>query len=81
MVKQEDGGEEERGEVCAPEEDVELQPREVEGEQRHQRKDELGQDGPRDLAGVIFLYDIHIPHRLLGFKRVERSKIRQFIRR
>ena len=46
--------------MSAPEEDVELQPREVEGEQRHQREDELGQDGPRDLTGVVFLYDVHM---------------------
>ena len=68
MVKQEDGGEEECGEVCAPEEDVELQPGEVEGEQRHQREDELGQDGPRDLTGVVFLWHPYSTHRLLGFK-------------
>ena len=38
--------------MCAPEEDVELQPRKVEGEERDEREDELGQDGPRDLAEV-----------------------------
>ena len=50
MVEEEDGGEEECGEVCAPEEDVELEPGEVEGEEGDEREDELGQDGPRDLA-------------------------------
>ena len=52
MVEQQDGGEEEGGKVCAPEEDVELQPREVEGEERDEREDELGQVRPRDLAEV-----------------------------
>ena len=46
MVEQQDGGEKEGGKVGAPEEDVELQPREVEGEQRDQREDDLGQHGP-----------------------------------
>ena len=52
MVEQQDGGEEEGGKVGAPEEDVELQPREVEGEERDEREDELGQVRPRDLAEV-----------------------------
>ena len=55
--------------MCAPEEDVELQPREVEGEQRHQREDELGQDGPRDLAArVPNLYDVDTDWGLDGRK-------------
>ena len=44
--------------MCAPEEDVELQPRKVEGEERDEREDELGQDGPRDLAEGPYLYDV-----------------------
>ena len=52
MVEQQDGGEEEGGKVGAPEEDVELQPGEVECEERDEREDELGQDRPRDLAEV-----------------------------
>ena len=54
----------------APEEDVELQPGEVEGEERHQREDELGQDGPRDLAaGVSYLYNVYNGGGLKGVIR------------
>ena len=56
--------------MCAPEEDVELQPRKVEGEERDEREDELGQDGPRDLtAGVSYLYNVYNGGGLKGVIR------------
>ena len=52
VVDGEHGGEEGGGEVRAPEEDVELHPGGVVGDEGNQREDELGDGGPGDLVQV-----------------------------
>jgi hypothetical protein len=60
VVEQEDSSEECGRKVRAPEEDVELEPGEVEGEEADEGEDELGQVGPRYLG--------HVPGQEAGVK-------------